>query len=389
MPRQSRFAQRDNGDEGGYSSQAYVGYSIGSKSQKSSPLRTILPIAVAVVVLCALIFGGYTLANSLGLIGGEAGSSSGEQVEVFIPEGSTTSEIASILKDADVIAKESSFIAAVQKRAVENALLPGKYSLTTGMSDNEVIDALLSGANPVVLGNKLTIPEGLTLEATAERVEAACGIPAADFIAEARSADKYVEDYPFLQGVYNNSMEGFLYPKTYDIPVGSSASYVIRVLLDQFAIETADLDMSYAQERNLTLFDIVTIASMVENETAAPEERPLVSSVIYNRLHEGMPLQICATVIYAFGWDNYDGHPLLESDLLIDSPYNTYQVSELPAGPICSPRLESIEAAAHPNETNYLYYVLTSKEGTHTFCETWEQFEEANARYHELFEVPN
>jgi UPF0755 protein len=107
-----------------------------------------------------------------------------------------------------------------------------------------------------------------------------------------------------------------------------------------------------------------------------------------------MQLQICATVVYALGYEDYDGHPLLEDDLAIDSPYNTYQNYGLPVGPICSPRLESIEAAAHPAETDkrYLYYVLTSnaedmEERTHTFCETWEEFEAANAVYHELYNV--
>jgi UPF0755 protein len=273
---------------------------------------------------------------------------------------------------------------------VDNKLQPGRYALTTGMSDDEALGVLLAGPDPSLgPGNKLTIPEGLTIEATAARVEEVCGIPAADFIAEARSADAYVADYPFLEGVYDNSMEGFLYPKTYQIPAGSDAQYVIRVLLDQFAIETAGLDKAFAESKNLTLYDLVIMASMIEKETAAPDERPIVSSVLYNRLHDGMSLQICSTVVYAIGLDNYDGHPLLESDLAVESPYNTYLNAGLPAGPICSPHLSSIEAAAHPAETDYLYYVLTSLEGTHTFCVTYEEFEVANAVYHELFNVPN
>jgi UPF0755 protein len=344
---------------------------------------------VAVAVLGALVFGGFKLAQSFGLIGSDPLSGAGEEVSVFIPEGSTTAEIAGILRKADVISRESSFIGAVQARGVESKLQPGKYTLRTGMTDDEVIDALLAGQIQTEEGNKLTIPEGFTLEATAARVEEVCGIPADEFITEAHSADKYLADYPFLEGVYDNSLEGFLYPKTYIIPEGSGAEYVIRVLLDQFVIETADLDMSYAASKNLTLYDLVIMGSMIEKETATFEEYELVSSVLYNRLHEGMPLQICSTVVYAMGLENYDGHPLLESDLLIESPYNTYLNDSLPAGPICSPRVETIVAAAHPAETDYLYYVLTSEEGTHTFCATYEEFEIANAAYHELFNVPN
>ncbi|MDR0347402.1 MAG: endolytic transglycosylase MltG [Coriobacteriales bacterium] len=368
--------------------QTYVGYSVDSLKRKSNPILTVIMFVVALAAVGLLIFGGYKLAEGLGLLGaGVVGD--GEEVSIFIPEGSTTSEIASILKQNGVISRESSFISAVTARGVANSFQPGRYTLRTNMSDKEAIDALLEGT-PVFEGggNKLTIPEGLTIEATAARVEEVCGIPAAEFIAEARSADKYVADYPFLAGVYNNSMEGFLYPKTYMIPEDWNAERVVRRLLDQFVIETADLDMSYAESHSLSLYDLVIMGSMIEKETAAYSEYEIISSVLYNRMRDDMYLQICSTVVYAMGLENYDGHPLLESDLLIDSPYNTYQNSGLPAGPICSPRVETIIAAAHPAETNYFYYVLTSLEGTHTFCETYAEFEEANVVYRELFDVP-
>jgi UPF0755 protein len=373
---------------------AFVDYTVGGAhgargAKGRSPLHTVVPIVVAVVVLAALAFGAFKLAQSFGIIGGDGGGT-GEEVAVFIPEGSSTADIARALRETGVISRESSFVSAVTERGVEGRLQPGRYMLKTGMADNDAVDALLAGPQPGAQGgNKLTIPEGLTIEATAARVEEVCGIPADQFVAEAHSADKYVADYPFLEGVYDNSMEGFLYPKTYQIPAGSNAEYVVRVLLDQFKIETSGLDLSYAAERNLTLYDLVIMASMIEKETAAPDERPVVSSVLYNRLHEGMLLQICSTVVFAIGLENYDGHPLLETDLAIESAYNTYQNAGLPAGPICSPHISSIEAAAHPAETEYLYYVLTSKEGTHTFCVTYEEFEAANVVYHELFNVPN
>jgi UPF0755 protein len=180
-----------------------------------------------------------------------------------------------------------------------------------------------------------------------------------------------------------------LYPKTYWIPEDANAEFVIRVLLDQFAKETKTLDMTYAESRNLDLFDVVIIASMIEKETATPSEKELVSSVIYNRLREGIKLQICATVIYAMGEENYDGHPLLDQDTQIDSPYNTYAYHGMPMGPICSPHISSIIAAAHPAKTEYYFYVLTSKDGTHTFCKDEEEFAIANEKYHELFNVPN
>lgn len=364
----------------------YVDFETGESLRKRKPVKTII-VGVAVLVLVGLmVFGGYKLLQSFGMFGST--DQGGKAVSVFIPEGSSTSEIAKALKSKGVITSEATFVTTVQGRGVEQELQPGQYQLKTGMADDDVIDALVLGPN-AANGNRLTIPEGLTLEQTAAVVETACGIPAQDFIDEAHKADKYVADYPFLVDVYNNSLEGFLFPKTYSIPQGSNAEYVIRVLLNQFVKETASIDMSYAEERNLNVFDVVVLASLIEKETADPDEKPLVSSVLYNRLHEGWKLQICSTVIYAMGVENYDGHPLLDSDLEVESPYNTYIYESLPAGPICSPQLSSIMAAANPAQTDYFYYVLTSKDGTHTFCTNDEEFAVANEKYHKLFNVPN
>jgi UPF0755 protein len=141
--------------------------------------------------------------------------------------------------------------------------------------------------------------------------------------------------------------------------------------------------MAYAEEHNLTLFDVVTIASLIERETRTEGERPLVASVVYNRLSGGMKLQIDATVLYALG-NPADKQYVYNDDLTTDSPYNTYLVDGLPAGPICSPRLSSIEAAAHPADTGYYYYVITSEDGTHTFCETEAEFYAAKEQYEAL-----
>ena len=143
--------------------------------------------------------------------------------------------------------------------------------------------------------------------------------------------------------------------------------------------------MRYARSKNLTTHDVVTIASMVEREAQLEEERPLIAAVIYNRLHDGMPLGIDATIRFATG--NYD-EPLTESELAVDSPYNTRLNAGLPPGPIGSPGLASIEAAAHPAKVDYLYYVV--KPGTcgeHSFSSTAAQFEADVARYNEAREA--
>jgi UPF0755 protein len=346
--------------------------------------QKIAVVAAAVVVVVVLIVGITQLASFFG--GLNNGIEPGTRISVSIPEGSSAVEIAKLLKTAHVIEDENAFKEALARRNAESSLKSGIYTLTVAMNTDELITRLVTGPDVIDGSKKLTIPEGCTLQETAAKVEASCGIPAAEFMDCAYAADRYLEEYPFLEGAYNNSLEGFLYPKTYSVPQDASADAVVRILLNQFVIETAELDMSYATEHGLTLYDVVTLASLIEKETADEDERPAISSVIYNRLRAGMRLQIDATVVYALG-ASYDGHALLYDDLEVDSPYNTYLVPQLPAGPICSPQLASIIAAAHPDDTEYYYYVLASEEGTHTFCVSEDEFLEAKEAYQELFGI--
>ena len=352
------------------------------RSRRSNPIITVVAVVVALAVLGGLIFGGIKLYEYFSA-GQSQSIEAGQTVNVVIKEGSTTTVIAQQLKKFGVISDEAAFKRAVTARGVDNALKPGEYQLITGMDMEVLIDKLVAGPILVATGNRLTIPEGMTIEQTAQVVEQSTGIPASEFADLANSADLFIDEYPFLEGAYNNSLEGFLYPKTYTIPYEAKAVDVIVTLLDQFSIETQNLDLSYATERNLTILDVVTIASLIERETRTDDERPLIASVIYNRLHNGMRLQIDATVLYALG-NPTDKQYVYNDDLTIDSPYNTYAVDGLPAGPICSPRLDSIDAATHPEETEYLYYVITSEEGTHTFCETEEEFYAAKQQYENL-----
>jgi UPF0755 protein len=233
----------------------------------------------------------------------------------------------------------------------------------------------------------LTIPEGLTAEQTAEKVQDACGISTSDFMARVNSASDYVADYPFLSGVYNNSLEGFLYPDTYYVYDNATADDVIRKMLDQFQQETSGLDLSYAASKNLTEYDVVTMASIVEKECMYDDERANVASVIYNRLHDGMRLQSDATVVYALG-DSYTGNGVVTYDQIqVQSPYNTYLIDGLPPGPICSPQIASIKAAAQPASTSYLYFVTGDTQGHLTFCTTDDEFEAAKAKYNEMYGV--
>jgi UPF0755 protein len=341
----------------------------------------VLTVLVALVALAAIVWlgtwiYGQVAANQTG---------GGDPVTVTIPQSSTTSDIASKLKQANVITSESAFKKAVQDAGVDTSLKPGTYNLTTHMDTNALIAALVAG--PPQSGNTLTIPEGYNIQQTAAAVESACGIPAADFTQLANSASDYVADYPFLADAYNNSMEGFLFPKTYTIPDGSSADYVIRQMLNQYQTETASLDLSYAQSQGFSAYDVLKIGSLIEKEAAYDDERANISSVIYNRIAAGMRLQFDSTVVYALG-SNYDGSGIVTNNQTqVNSPYNTYLVDGLPAGPICSPGLASLQAAAAPASTNYLYFVTTDLQGHLTFCATADEFATAKQTYNQLYGI--
>jgi UPF0755 protein len=211
----------------------------------------------------------------------------------------------------------------------------------------------------------LTIPEGYSREQTAALAR------------EAGLSGDYMEA--------SKGHEGFLFPDTFELEKGAPAVDLVQLQLQDFKRRVAGVDMSYARSKNLTTRDVVTIASMVEEEAQLDQERELIAAVIYNRLREGIPLGIDATIRYATG--NYED-PLTESELAVDSPYNTRLNAGLPPGPISSPGLASIEAAARPAEVDYLYYVVEPGTcGKHSFSSSAAEFEADVARYNEAREA--
>lgn len=211
----------------------------------------------------------------------------------------------------------------------------------------------------------LTVPEGLSRAQTAELAK------------EAGLTGSYLKA--------SEGREGYLFPDTYELEKGAPASDLVQLQAQTFERRMAGVDLAYAKSKNLTLDDVVTIASMVEEEAQLDQERKLIAAVIYNRLREGIPLGIDATVRFATG--NYD-QPLTESELASDSPYNTRVNAGLPPGPISSPGLASIEAAAQPAKVDYLYYVVEPGTcGEHAFSSTDAEFQADVARYNEAREA--
>jgi UPF0755 protein len=322
-------------------------------------------VLVALLLVCVL-YGIYLLASALFGGGNEASAT------VVVEEGDTLSSVADKLEEAGVISSPTLFKLEARIEGESAVIKPGEYQLKPGEGSDEILKTLTSGDSDSTF--TVTIPEGLTLDQTAQKVAEQGGISAEELEAAAKMTDY---GYAFLDDPAIETTEGFLFPKKYEFEKGTDASQIVDRLLQQYSVETRDLDFAGAQKRfNLTGYELVTAASLIEKESASPEERPLIASVIYNRIRAGMPLQIDATIQYVL--DNPKDELSLD-DLEVESPYNTYKHAGLPPGPIASPSRESIQAALQPAETNYLYYVLEADGKQHFFTDDYDEFLAAKA----------
>jgi uncharacterized YceG family protein len=247
------------------------------------------------------------------------------------------------------------------------------------MSYGAAIDAL--SKPPMKRTVTVTIPEGYSRPQTAQLAEED-GLAGSYMKESVRS--RYLNPAKY-GGAGARDLEGFLFPDTFELKPGEPVADLVQLQLEDFKRRIAGVNMGYARSKNLTTYDVVTIASMIEREAQLDSQRKLVAAVIYNRLQEGMPLGIDATIRFATG--NYT-RPLTESELAVESPYNTRTHAGLPPGPIDSPGLASLEAAARPAHVDYRYYVV--KPGTCgelAFSSTAAQFERDVARYNEAREA--
>jgi UPF0755 protein len=214
---------------------------------------------------------------------------------------------------------------------------------------------------------RVTLPEGLTVNQMARAADAASPrITAAGYLREVRK-----QPLPAGFGA-PKSPEGFLFPDTYFVFETDPAAALVEKQLDDFRAKWRLVDMAYARSKNLTNYDVLIIASMIEKEVVVPRERPLVAAVIYNRLHERMPLGIDATLRY--GLDIPPTKAITKSQLASDSPYNTRKRRGLPPTPIANPGLASLRAAAHPAKVDYLYFVRKPDCRSHFFTASVEAF---------------
>jgi len=305
----------------------------------------------------------------------------GEPVQVEVPKGASTREIGEALADAGVVPNATMFRLQTRLMDADGALRAGVYDLATGMPYDLVIQKLESG--PPVTYVTVTIPEGWVIGQIASRLEEVAGIPEEEFSKLARvGAKEFAAEHPYLRDAYKGSLEGYLFPKTYRFREGTTAREAIDVMLGQFDKEIAQVDTTGVEKAGFSLSQIVTVASIIEREARIPSERPLVSSVIYNRLERGMRLQMCATVEYVLPGSRLR---LTTRETRTPSPYNTYLHKGLTPGPISNPGLASLKAAASPADTEFIFYVLTGKDGSQTYASNAADFERAKRKSKEVF----
>ena len=291
----------------------------------------------------------------------------GQQVEFTVKRGQSVRQIGEALAEEGIVRNALMFRLQVRSSEQDGRLMPGTYSFATGMPYDIVLQKLVSG--PDIITFDVTIPEGFTARQVAARFAKETGVPEAEMLdLVSHGAPLFEDEHPYLEGALDGALEGYLFPKTYKVKKGATSEAIVEMMLDQFDKETAGIDLSYAEKRNLDLGDIVTVASILERETKLSREYRLVASVIYNRLKLPMRLQLCATALYGLP----EGTKVLsKADLEADTPWNTYARDGLPLTPICNPGIRAIQAAAKPKNTDYLYYALTGRDGSQTFSSNY------------------
>jgi UPF0755 protein len=301
-------------------------------------------------------------------------SSSPTPVKVDIPLGAHAGGIAKRLKRAGLIRSETVFVLTARLLGQSESMKAGEYRIPRNLGLIEIIDRLDRG---VAVAQWVVIPEGKTVAQVAQILDKQGLASAHEFMRAARRKPKaYGIDLP----VSRASVEGYLMPDSYKFGRQSSERALIREMLRNYRDKVWLPNRGLFKRTGLHPDKVITIAAMIEREARVPEDRPLIASVIRNRLKRKMPLQIDATVLYALGKHK---NSVSHADLKVKNPYNTYQRKGLPPGPICSPGLDAIKAALQPSQTAYLYYVARP-DGSHIFTRTFEEHQAAIRKVREL-----
>lgn len=286
-----------------------------------------------------------------------------KKIHVKIKEGMTTAEIADELSRKGVIASSLKFRILSRLRGNDGKMRPGTYTFTPGMAEDDVFRKLLTGEKHLV---RFTIPEGFTVKEIAERLYNLDIADKEDFL----KAAKRFAPYEYMKGSdVRYEAEGFLFPETYSVESDYSIEEILRLMAGELDGRLTPEMRDRARDMNLSLRDLITLASLVEREVRYPEDRKIVAQVFLKRLEIDMPLQTDASLQYLMNAPKED---VSIKDTQIESPYNTYLNRGLPPGPIASPGMESIDAVLNPADTDYLYFVA-DRQGHNHYSYTYDE----------------
>jgi len=302
-------------------------------------------------------------------------TSQGKTITIIIPNGANSSQIGSILEDNKLIRNKTVFRIYSKLNNLDSKYKAGTYEINNSMDIKAISEMLLQGKGFTEV-IRFTIPEGYEIRMIIDKlVELGLG-----------QREKYEEllneadfDFSFIEGIEREEgkLEGYLFPDTYEVYKGSSEKEIINKMLKRFDDVFNDEYIKRSKELNMSVDEVVTLASIIEREAKIDEDRKMISSAFHNRLKNNMYLQSCATVQYVLKERKEN---LLYKDLEIQSPYNTYKNPGLPPGPIASPGLKSIEAALYPENTEYLYF-FAKDDGSHVFSKTFKEHLQLQNKY--------
>lgn len=298
-----------------------------------------------------------------------ANQNAGAPVIITVRPGQTLNSTAEMLYSEKVIKNSTKFVLIARFKGYDKRLKAGEYLISAAMTPLQLLDIMVRGAVKLY---KLTIPEGNNLYQIAELVDAANLGNKADFIQAATDISRVRRS-----GLPGETFEGYLFPDTYFFPKEVSIERIIEAMVKRFWSVFIPKWQSRSDELGMTVHQVVTLASIIEKETGAAFERPIISSVFHNRLRKKMRLESDPTVIY--GIKNFDGN-LTRKHLITPTPYNTYKIKGLPIGPIANPGRASLEAALYPDDTKYIYFV-SRKDSTHQFSTNLKQHNRAVRKY--------
>lgn len=327
------------------------------RKEKNFPALAVV-LVIAIIALVLIVFAGINTFGEVNSVKIES------EQEFTVKEGWGLDVVAKELEDEGIIEHPGIFKSKAKKMGVDTKIQPGTITVLPEMSYDEIIEALAFEDH----SDKITIPEGYEIRQIADVLEEAGLIDREVFY---EKLDPTLYDYEFLEDLpeRENPLEGYLYPSTYHFNHGMSEENIIDKMLESFDENFVPEYYERAEELNMSVDEIVTLASIIEREAGTTDEMNKISGVFYNRLNTNMRLQSCATVQYILQERKEN---LTTEDTKIDSPYNTYQNDGLPVGPIASPGRECIEAALYPEETEALYFVLGA-DGKHIFSKTYEE----------------